>query len=425
MVTEKTLQKEIFISFSGRKSKEIAFALKKWLSLIFREVEFVVSADIPKGNFWIDNLNKHLRLSIAGILCVTRDNYQEPWLMFEAGALMTKHEQGCQAIPFVLDEKPDEIIAFLQNTPLSVVQTTSYRVKSGEKPSDKKLSEAEENREELCRMVLEIHRALQSQERESDLELYLKNQYEYLENALQRIADKYPDEPPSNAQDMVTQALLAYVERFEQTFAAAMEQDKQDKQNKQRQNERLEEIQGTVQSSLLLLGDVLSAITDKGSGHEEQLSEFGERLKRMEIGLNQSMEVRQWIAFHMGLIHERFPAVLSGLDISSGFAPLDTEFSDYHKNAKTYVTRVREEIFSCLNGNILMSLDSVTESISRTETALNAILEAVRTLLLSKGAVIPDNTQILNKITLSQTSLNDIQKVRESLLKVRHGEISI
>lgn len=341
--------------------------------------------------------------------------------MFEAGALMTKHEQGCQAIPFVLDEKPDEIIAFLQNTPLSMVQTTSYRVKSGEKPGDKKLSEAEENREELCRMVLEIHRALQSQERESDLELYLKNQYEYLENALQRIADKYSDETP-NAQDMVTQALLAYAERFEQTFAAAMEQDKQDKQ---KQNERLEEIQGTVQSSLLLLGNVLSAITDKGSGHEEQLSEFGERLKRMEIGLNQSMEVRQRIAFHMRLIHERFPAVLSGLDISSGFASLDTEFSYYHKNAKTYVTRVREEIFSCLNGNILMSLDSVTESVSRTETALNAILEAARTLLLSKGAVIPDNMRILDKITLSQTSLNDIQKTRQSLLKVRHGEISI
>ena len=145
----------------------------------------------------------------------------------------------------------------------------------------------------------------------------------------------------------------------------------------------------------------------------------------MEIGLNQSMEVRQRIAFHMRLIHERFPAVLSGLDISSGFASLDTEFSYYHKNAKTYVTRVREEIFSCLNGNILMSLDSVTESVSRTETALNAILEAVRTLLLSKGAVIPDNMRILDKITLSQTSLNDIQKTRQSLLKVRHGEISI
>lgn len=43
--------------------------------------------DIEKGAKWSTEVLKELEESEIGILCLTRDNLDKPWILFEAGAL--------------------------------------------------------------------------------------------------------------------------------------------------------------------------------------------------------------------------------------------------------------------------------------------------------------------------------------------------
>lgn len=79
---------KIFISWSGKRSLGVATALREWLPLLFQGIElFVSSEDIRKGKRWPAEVSKELDSSNFGIVCLTHDNLQAPWLVFEAGAL--------------------------------------------------------------------------------------------------------------------------------------------------------------------------------------------------------------------------------------------------------------------------------------------------------------------------------------------------
>src|ERR1017187_4443058 len=79
---------KIFISWSGKPSLNVATALRDWLPYIFNGIElFVSSEDIRKGKRWPLEVSKELDASNFGIVCLTRDNLEAPWLLFEAGAL--------------------------------------------------------------------------------------------------------------------------------------------------------------------------------------------------------------------------------------------------------------------------------------------------------------------------------------------------
>jgi hypothetical protein len=78
----------VFISWSGKSSRRIAEALQKWLPKIFHNnVDLWVSNDIEQGSNWVVELTKGLEQSQFGILCMTADNLESPWMLFEAGAI--------------------------------------------------------------------------------------------------------------------------------------------------------------------------------------------------------------------------------------------------------------------------------------------------------------------------------------------------
>lgn len=78
----------IFISWSGKASLAVATALKEWLPYIFNGIElFVSSEDIRKGKRWPAEISKELDQCNFGIVCLTSDNLQAPWILFESGAL--------------------------------------------------------------------------------------------------------------------------------------------------------------------------------------------------------------------------------------------------------------------------------------------------------------------------------------------------
>ncbi len=79
---------DIFISWSGDRSRECADALKQWLPRVIQSVRpWISTHDLAKGTRWESVLAKELGQHIYGIICVTPENRESPWLNYEAGAL--------------------------------------------------------------------------------------------------------------------------------------------------------------------------------------------------------------------------------------------------------------------------------------------------------------------------------------------------
>lgn len=68
----------------------------------------VSSEDIDKGARWSTDIAKELEDSTFGILCVTKENLEAPWLSFKAGALSKTMEKSF-VTPFLFDIKRSEV----------------------------------------------------------------------------------------------------------------------------------------------------------------------------------------------------------------------------------------------------------------------------------------------------------------------------
>jgi len=100
---------KIFISWSGKTSHKVATILRDWLPSVIQSVEpYVSSEDIDKGTRWATDIAGELDQSAFGILCVTKDNVNAPWLNFEAGAL-GKSVDKSKVCPVLYNIKRSEI----------------------------------------------------------------------------------------------------------------------------------------------------------------------------------------------------------------------------------------------------------------------------------------------------------------------------
>jgi len=114
------MKTRVFISWSGTQSKAVAEVLRTMLPAVLQNVEpFFSPDDIQKGQRWSIELAKELDSSSVGILCVTRENRQAPWLLFEAGAL-SKQLSESRLCTVLVDIKPADLAG-----PLSQFQHTA------------------------------------------------------------------------------------------------------------------------------------------------------------------------------------------------------------------------------------------------------------------------------------------------------------
>ena len=94
---------KVFISWSGERSKLLAVGLREWLRPILQSVEVWMSeADIDAGDRWGQEVARELSSCNFGIICVTPENLQASWLLFEAGAL-AKSLEGSKVIPLLFE----------------------------------------------------------------------------------------------------------------------------------------------------------------------------------------------------------------------------------------------------------------------------------------------------------------------------------
>jgi hypothetical protein len=100
---------QVFISWSAEPSRPIARALRNWLPLVIQRVEpWMSEEEIRSGRRWEDAVATGLDQSHFGLICVTRSNQHNPWLLFEAGAI-AKQLNVAQVVPICIDLAPSDI----------------------------------------------------------------------------------------------------------------------------------------------------------------------------------------------------------------------------------------------------------------------------------------------------------------------------
>jgi len=100
---------KIFISWSGDLSKEIAEIFRQWIPGVIQAAKPYYSPDdITKGTRWNSEISKELDSSKIGIICLTKENLQSPWIMFEAGAL-SKNLVKSKVCPLLFGIEPSDI----------------------------------------------------------------------------------------------------------------------------------------------------------------------------------------------------------------------------------------------------------------------------------------------------------------------------
>jgi len=111
----------LFISWSGSSSRRIAEVLQEWLPMIFlNDVDLWVSNDIEQGSNWLNELTRGLEQTQFGILCMTPDNLDSAWMLFEAGAISMAEELNNKRYicPYIFNVKNKDL-----PQPLSQFQT--------------------------------------------------------------------------------------------------------------------------------------------------------------------------------------------------------------------------------------------------------------------------------------------------------------
>ena len=114
---------KVFISWSGETSHRVAIVLRDWLPSVIQSLQpYLSSEDIDKGARWSTDISKELEDSSFGVLCITKDNLDAPWLNFEAGAL-SKYVDKSRVSPFLFGIKRSEI----HQGPLLQFQSTTFK----------------------------------------------------------------------------------------------------------------------------------------------------------------------------------------------------------------------------------------------------------------------------------------------------------
>lgn len=91
------------------RSHDVAKLLGDWLQDVIQAVKpWISSAGIDRGELWFRKISDNLGEVNMGIVCLTPENKEAPWILFEAGALL-KGIPEARVMTFLIDLKPQDI----------------------------------------------------------------------------------------------------------------------------------------------------------------------------------------------------------------------------------------------------------------------------------------------------------------------------
>ena len=97
---------KVFLCWSGARSRNLAQAVQKWLPGILGDrLMLSISTQIEKGADWLEELRRALNNSDCGILCLTPEAIESPWIHFEAGLIVRALSEGKSLEPSPTSER--------------------------------------------------------------------------------------------------------------------------------------------------------------------------------------------------------------------------------------------------------------------------------------------------------------------------------
>ena len=100
---------QVFISWSGDRSRAVAELLDEWIQCVLQAIRpWMSSKDIDRGSLWFSEITDQLKDTKIGIVCLTKDNLNKPWILFEAGAL-AKGLSSARVCTFLIDLDPTDV----------------------------------------------------------------------------------------------------------------------------------------------------------------------------------------------------------------------------------------------------------------------------------------------------------------------------
>lgn len=193
---------KVFISWSGERSKAAAVALTELLPAILQPIQCWMSEEnLEKGKPWFDQLRSELNQILFGVFCVTPENWESPWMQWEAGLLSSSSALGDRRVaPIAIGTSKGSI-----RGPLAIYQGTDA------------------DREDVLRLIKHINLALDEKQRVPATTLettfaYVWPQLEQrLKAAVALVTEKKPVIPTDVRLDEIT-ALLRDVQRTTAEF---------------------------------------------------------------------------------------------------------------------------------------------------------------------------------------------------------------
>lgn len=100
---------KVFLSWSGERSRLVATLLDEWLRCVLQAIRpWISTKDIDRGSLWFSEIQDQLQDVTTGIICLTQENKEKPWILFEAGAL-AKGLSNSRVCTLLIDLEPHDI----------------------------------------------------------------------------------------------------------------------------------------------------------------------------------------------------------------------------------------------------------------------------------------------------------------------------
>jgi hypothetical protein len=136
---------KVFLSWSKTRSKRVAQLLYDWIPCVIQSVDpWLSSQKIEDGELWFSAIQTQVAQAMNGIICLTKENQTEPWILFEAGGLAKGLDKN-RIYVLLIDLNSDDILlnplsAFNHTRPTSegmrkLLQDINARLPTSLRPS--------------------------------------------------------------------------------------------------------------------------------------------------------------------------------------------------------------------------------------------------------------------------------------------------
>jgi len=207
----------IFISWSGERSRAVAELLNEWLQCVLQaSTPWMSSKDIDRGSLWFNEITDQLQNTSIGIICLTKENKNNPWILFEAGAL-AKGLSSNRVCTFLIDLEPTDV-----GNPLAQFNHT-FPVK-----------------ESIWQLVITLNNSLKEQKlKEKTLEQVFNTYWKQFEEKFNKILSNYPEteKTEKRSENDILLEILSSTRSMERRIRM-IENDKSQNKNENTKNHR-------------------------------------------------------------------------------------------------------------------------------------------------------------------------------------------